>query len=226
MWRLQEDQHTCQEKEHYSFCSSTRVNLLPNLDVLCFWYWTLHFICSTRRHLQLLKQIDTSGMYLEKEMKKTRSCREDQKVALTWTAEGKRKRRRPRETWRRTAEKDRNEMGWPSLRAAEESARNRTRWRDLCLALCYSRSEERKKERKSSPAFSFLFKNPDTKLNISYFTWAYWFSKISSAKHTFSYSINLVDEINNWVQFQTSIFQNAGFSTVFKMVWSWKGRNQ
>ena len=79
---------------------------------------------------------DTSGMYLVKENE------EDQKVALTWKPEGKRKRGRPREAWRRTAEKERNEMGWPSWRAAEEAARDRPRWRDLCLALCSSRSEE------------------------------------------------------------------------------------
>ena len=67
---------------------------------------------------------------------------ENQKVALSWTPEGKRKRGRPRETWRRTVEKDRNEMGWPSWRAAEEAARDRPRWRDLCLASFSSRSEE------------------------------------------------------------------------------------
>ena len=60
---------------------------------------------------------DTSGMYLVKENE------EDQKVALTWKPEGKRKRGRPREAWRRTAEKERNEMGWPSWRAAEEGSR-------------------------------------------------------------------------------------------------------
>ena len=67
---------------------------------------------------------------------------EDQKVALTWTPEGKRRRGRPRETWRRTAERERNEYGWPSWRAAEDVARDRPRWRDLCLALCSTRSEE------------------------------------------------------------------------------------
>ena len=67
---------------------------------------------------------------------------EDQKVALSWTPEGKRRRGRPRETWRRTAERERNLFGWPSWRAAEEVARDRPRWRDLCLALCSTRSEE------------------------------------------------------------------------------------
>ena len=67
---------------------------------------------------------------------------EDQKLALTWTPEGKRKRGRPRETWRRKAEKERNEMGWLTWRVAEEAARDRPKWRDLCLALYSSRSEE------------------------------------------------------------------------------------
>ena len=71
-----------------------------------------------------------------------RGNEEDQKVALTWTPEGKRRRGRPRETWRRTAERERNEYGWPSWRAAEDVARDRPRWRDLCLALCSTRSEE------------------------------------------------------------------------------------
>ena len=67
---------------------------------------------------------------------------EDQKVALSWTPEGKRRRGRPRETWRRTVERERNLFGWPSWRAAEDIARDRPRWRDLCLALCSTRSEE------------------------------------------------------------------------------------
>ena len=36
------------------------------------------------------------------------------KIALTWTPEGKRKRGRLRETWRRTAIKEREAMGWRS----------------------------------------------------------------------------------------------------------------
>ena len=63
-------------------------------------------------------------------------------VAMTWTPEDKRKRGRPKETWRRTAEKERDEMGWQSWRAAEEIATDRPRWRDLRLALCSTRSEE------------------------------------------------------------------------------------
>ena len=42
------------------------------------------------------------------------------RTALTWAPEGKRRRGRPRETWRRTAEKERNQLGWhswPGLRS-------------------------------------------------------------------------------------------------------------
>jgi hypothetical protein len=36
------------------------------------------------------------------------------KIALTWAPEGKRKRGRPKETWRRTTERERSEMRWSS----------------------------------------------------------------------------------------------------------------
>ena len=63
---------------------------------------------------------------------------DDTEIAMTWTPEGKRKRRRTKETWRRTAEKER----WQSWMAAEEVAMDMPRWRYLCLALCSTRSEE------------------------------------------------------------------------------------
>ena len=52
---------------------------------------------------------------------------DDTKIAMTWTPEGKRKRGRPKKTWRRTAEKERDEMGWQSWRAAKEVAMDRPR---------------------------------------------------------------------------------------------------
>ena len=65
---------------------------------------------------------------------------EDQNVALGCSPEGKPKRGRLRKTWKRKREeKERNEMGWPSWRAAEEATRDRPRWRDLCLTLYSSR---------------------------------------------------------------------------------------
>ena len=56
------------------------------------------------------------------------------KVALRWTPEGKRKRGRPRQTWRRTVE---DEMGrwnksWESLRSL---ASDRDKWRSFIVAL-------------------------------------------------------------------------------------------
>ena len=64
------------------------------------------------------------------------------KIALTWAPEGKRSRGRPRETWRRTVERERNEMGWKDWRAAEKVANERPKWKSLCLALCSTRNEE------------------------------------------------------------------------------------
>ena len=71
---------------------------------------------------------------------------EEQKVALTWTPEGKRKRGRPRETCRKTAkrERERNEMGWPaSWSAAENVASDKAKWRDVYITLCQLFEERR-----------------------------------------------------------------------------------
>ena len=38
------------------------------------------------------------------------------RTALTWEPEGKRRRGRPRKTWRRTVEKERNQLGWRGYR--------------------------------------------------------------------------------------------------------------
>ena len=63
------------------------------------------------------------------------------KVSLRWTPTGKRKRGRPKETWRRTVESEIKEMGmsWPEV---EKKAQDREIWRELVLALCASRHEE------------------------------------------------------------------------------------
>ena len=53
------------------------------------------------------------------------------RIALTWTPEGKRRRGRPRETWRRTVEKERHTLGFNSWAEAETAARNRVAWRRL-----------------------------------------------------------------------------------------------
>ena len=65
------------------------------------------------------------------------------KIALIWAPEGWRKRERPRNTWRRTVEKDREELGWESWRAAENEARDRQGWRSMLNGLmrqCFVRA--------------------------------------------------------------------------------------
>ncbi|KAL9960526.1 hypothetical protein ACROYT_G033998 [Oculina patagonica] len=52
-------------------------------------------------------------------------------VALSWAPSGKRSRGQPRETWRRTVEKERAELGLTSWAAAAAVAKNRDRWRAL-----------------------------------------------------------------------------------------------
>ena len=54
---------------------------------------------------------------------------ENPRIALTWTPEGRRNRGRPRETWRRTVEKERNKMGFTTWERAHETAINRDKWK-------------------------------------------------------------------------------------------------
>ena len=60
-----------------------------------------------------------------------RSDDEHTKVALTWTPQGKRSKGRPRETWRRTAERERKELGFTSWNNAGDAARSRGEWRSF-----------------------------------------------------------------------------------------------
>ncbi|XP_071839518.1 uncharacterized protein [Apostichopus japonicus] len=61
---------------------------------------------------------------------------DDCAVALGWTPEGRRKRGRPKTTWRRMVEAERNCAGWSTWNSACQAAANRTQWRidvrDLC----------------------------------------------------------------------------------------------
>ena len=41
-----------------------------------------------------------------------KSASDNTRIALTWASEGRRKRGRPKETWRRTVEKERGELGF------------------------------------------------------------------------------------------------------------------
>ena len=53
------------------------------------------------------------------------------RIALSWTPEGKRKRGRPKETWRRTIEKERKKFGFESWTEAVRSAHDKGKWRGL-----------------------------------------------------------------------------------------------
>ena len=60
-----------------------------------------------------------------------RSKDEHTKIALSWTPQGKRSRGRPRETWRRTAERERKEYGFTSWEGAGAAARSKAEWRSF-----------------------------------------------------------------------------------------------
>jgi len=65
------------------------------------------------------------------------------KVALHWTPPGKRKRGRPRTTWRRTITSELEKMGF-SMGQAQYIAKDRGRWRQIVDALCPIGDEEDK----------------------------------------------------------------------------------
>ena len=65
----------------------------------------------------------------------------DCNTAMTWAPEGKRRRGRPKTTWRRTVEKERDEAGWTSWAEARTSAADRVKWRRSVEALCAIRHE-------------------------------------------------------------------------------------
>ena len=60
----------------------------------------------------------------------------DCRTALTWTPEGRRKRGRPRTTWRRTAERKREKAGWKNWSEVQIAAADRADWRSCVEALC------------------------------------------------------------------------------------------
>jgi len=66
------------------------------------------------------------------------------KTALRWTPEGKRKRGRPKTTWRRTLEAEAQAEG-KSWRDLERLAQDRHKWSDFVVALC---ARDRRKEDK------------------------------------------------------------------------------
>ena len=57
-------------------------------------------------------------------------------TALTWAPDGKRKRGRPKTTWRRTVEKERSLAGWRTWSEAKNTAADRNKWKHCVEALC------------------------------------------------------------------------------------------
>ena len=64
-------------------------------------------------------------------------------VALGWAPEGKRKRGRPKTTWRRMVEAERNGAGWKTWNEVRHAGADRTKWKSDVLALCASWHREK-----------------------------------------------------------------------------------
>ena len=60
------------------------------------------------------------------------------KVSLTWNPEGRRRRGRPKTTWRRTVESEWRRLGFTSWTQIENVAKERTRWKELSHGLTHS----------------------------------------------------------------------------------------
>ena len=63
-------------------------------------------------------------------------------VAMTWAQEEKRKRGRPRNTWRRTGEKERRKAGWDTRNEVRATAADREGWKRYVKASCATWHEE------------------------------------------------------------------------------------
>ena len=63
------------------------------------------------------------------------------RVALRWTSDGCRNRGKPKETWRRTMEREMKEQGW-NWGFLEGVAEERPQWRSLVEALSAHMREE------------------------------------------------------------------------------------
>lgn len=59
-------------------------------------------------------------------------------MALDWAPEGRRKRGRPKTTWRRMVQAERNGAEWTSWAPVRRAAANRQGWRNDVRALCAS----------------------------------------------------------------------------------------
>ena len=60
----------------------------------------------------------------------------DCRTALTWTPEGRRKRGRPRTTWRTTAERERKKAGWKNWSEVQIAVADGAGWQSCAEALC------------------------------------------------------------------------------------------
>ena len=102
------------------------------------------------RTADILKQADMKPLSQEVKIRRWRMIghilRQDSgndcNVAMTWAPEGKRKKGRPKTTWRRTVEKERRDAGWGSWNEVRVIASDRKRWRRTVEALCATRREE------------------------------------------------------------------------------------
>ena len=65
--------------------------------------------------------------------------KDDCNVAMSWAPEGKRRRGRPKTTWRRTVEKERQEAGWRSWEEVRTPATYREEGKSSVEALCATR---------------------------------------------------------------------------------------
>ena len=66
----------------------------------------------------------------------------DFNVALSWAPEGKRKRGRPKTTWRRMIELERKALGYNTWAETRTAATNKDQWRRSVEALCATRHQE------------------------------------------------------------------------------------
>ena len=57
-------------------------------------------------------------------------------TALGWAPEGKRARGRPKTTWRRTVERERNQAGWGTWNTAKAAAQDRNNSSASVEAVC------------------------------------------------------------------------------------------
>ena len=64
-------------------------------------------------------------------------------VALQWAPKGKRARGRPKTTWRRTTDKERNQQGWTRWNMTRTTAQNRKEWAVSVEALYVTSAAER-----------------------------------------------------------------------------------